>query len=155
MRALLVGGGLLVALAGRASESSTHRVGVTVTASSGIEVSKGSLSMTLEVTGVSQVNAATNDTVVLSFFQNTGLEKKITVEATAEDPRFLLQVQARDRMGGQGQGRVFVGTDPSDRITGIGSSHGTAVLEYMASAQYLAVNGTADYHITYTMVDDE
>jgi hypothetical protein len=134
--------------------TANHRITVTVATITQVQVSIGSLSLT--ISGASAVAgqnsmSTTDQSSLLKWGINSSL-KKITVNSNLATPLFTLNVLALTPTQGTASPEVTLSTTASDFLINLGRTVGQCTLRYTGVA--LASQGTgSDAHtITYTVI---
>jgi len=135
--------------------SRSHTVTVTVATISLLQVSAGSVSLTITgagvVAGQDQMTIVDQSTSLLWGVNSS--TKKITVNTNLGAPIFTLKVFALNPTTGTASPEVTLVTTPRDFLLNVGRSSGSCTLRYTGEAFASQGTGTDTHTITFTVTN--
>jgi len=135
-------------------QTATHTVTVGVAAITLVQVSSGTVGMT--ITGASAVAGqdlmtATDQSTSLLWGVNSSA-RKVTIRTTLASPVFTLKAEALNPTQGTAAAQVNLSTTDQDFLLNIGRSMGTCTILYTGDALASQGTGTDPHTILFTVV---
>jgi hypothetical protein len=134
--------------------SRTHKVTVTVATINKVNVSSGSVAITITgaatVAGQNLIGSVVNTSTTLYWASNSS-GKKITVQSNLAAPTHTLALLALSPTAGTAAAEVTLSTTPTDFMTNIGRTLGSCTLQYTGTALATEGTGTDTHTVTFTI----
>lgn len=137
----------------RAQTSGNHTVTVTVATITAVQVSSGSVNMSITGTGVvagQDLMTVTDQTTNLLWGINSA-NRKITVRTSLSSQTFTLRVVAVNPTQGTAAPEVTLTTVENDFLTNVGRSSGSCAIQYTGLALASQGTGSDSHTITFTV----
>ena len=132
----------------------SHDVTVTVAEFNIVQVSAGTVTLTLSAAavtaGVDLMGPVTNSSTSLLWGFNSSL-RKVTVQTDLLTPKYILKVLAVAPTQGNAAPEVTLSTTPEDFLINTGRSSGSCTIQYSGSALASVGIGTDTHNITFTI----